>query len=743
MRKKVIKIWPIFFLLILFVIFGWPYFFQNKVPFPSAYLADAIAPWKNYYLRGPFKNAIPDVPGQLYPWKYLTIQTLKSGQIPLWNPYIFSGTPHLANFQTAVFSPFNLLFFLLPFIDAWSLLILFQYLFAGILTYLLSRELGLSKRGSLLSSIAFSFSGFLVTWGAYGTLGYAISFLPLALFGGEKILKKKFKFLPIFVVSLVFSFFSGHIQTSFYLVLATLTYLLVKLLILKPDRKTLLVFVLGFILSFILILPQFLPTLKFYQYSGRILINWPPGVFQNLTFQWPKLITFLAPDFFGNPVTRNDWFGGYAEWMGFFGLIPFILVILALSEIKKEKNLWPLIAIGILGFILATYNPVSVTLSRLNLPIFSNSTSSRAIVLVSFAGSLLAGFGLDFFAKKWLTEKKHLYVVFTFLAVFVLLWFLTFVLPIPQLQTVSRRNLILPTAIFLVFFGLILMGNFRKNWQKIILLLLLFLTAFDLLRFAKKWQPFEPRGWAYPKVEIIDFLQKQPGFYRFFGQMGMAAATIFKLPTVEGYDPLNLARYGEFIESVKDGKVTETYRIAVIFQTREKYTKKLLDLLGIKYLIYDAGDPQNEFVFPVWQDEKKYPKIFDDGKYLVFENKDAFPRAKLFYDFKVAKEKQKILDEMFAEDFDLRKTVILEKVPPITPVHGSGSAEITSLTPNKVEIKVKSSAPGILFYSDNYYPSWEAEVNGVKTEILRANYTFKAVVVPGGESKVRFFMRLL
>lgn len=740
-KALLINFWPILFLLTLFFIYGWPYFFQNKIPFPSAYLVEAVAPWKNYLPHGPFKNGIPDVPGQLYPWKYFTIQALKSGQIPLWNPYIFSGTPHLANFQTAVFSPFNILFFLLPFVDAWSLLILLQYLLAGLLAYVLSRELGLSKEGSLLSAVAFSFSGFLVSWGAYGTLGYAISFLPLALLAIEKIFAKEFKFIPLLVMALVFSFFSGHIQTSLYLVLAILTYLLVKLLILKPDRKTLLAFVLGFVLSFILILPQFWPTLKFYQNSGRVLVNWSVESWQNLTFQWPKLITFLAPDFFGNPVTRNDWFSGYAEWMGFFGTIPCVLAILAVLEIKKQRKLWPLVAIGILGFILATNNPISLALSRFNLPIFSNSTPSRAMVLVSFAGSLLAGFGLDYLTKRRLTEKKHQYLIFAFALIFALLWFLTLILPIPELKTVSRRNLFLPTVLFLCFSGVILLYqrvSSRVRW--LLILSILFLATFDLLRFAKKWQPFEPREWAYPQVAVLDFLQKQPGHYRFFGQMGMAAATISDLPTIDGYDPLNLARYGEFIDSTKDGRAYQTYRIAVVFQTQEKYTKKILDLLGVKYLIYDAGNPQNEFVFPVWE-YKNYPKIFDDGKYLIFENKDALPRVKLFYDYVIKREKQEILDEMYNQNFDLAKTLVLEKELSESIGSGLGNAEIVSLTANTVEIKVKTSSPAILFFSDNYYPSWAVEVNGKEIEILRADYNFKAVPVPSGESIVKFFMR--
>ena len=78
---------------------------------------------------------MPDVVTQIYPWKHFVVSELKEGRMPLWNPNNFSGNPALANFQTAVFSPFTLLYFILPFIDAWSLTVLLQPLLAGIFTY--------------------------------------------------------------------------------------------------------------------------------------------------------------------------------------------------------------------------------------------------------------------------------------------------------------------------------------------------------------------------------------------------------------------------------------------------------------------------------------------------------------------------------------------------------------------------------------------------------------------------------
>ena len=38
--------------------------------------------------------------------------------VPLWNPYIMGGRPYLGNAQSAVFSPFNLPAYVLPFWDS-------------------------------------------------------------------------------------------------------------------------------------------------------------------------------------------------------------------------------------------------------------------------------------------------------------------------------------------------------------------------------------------------------------------------------------------------------------------------------------------------------------------------------------------------------------------------------------------------------------------------------------------------
>ena len=45
---------------------------------------------------------------------------------------------------------------------------------------------------------------------------------------------------------------------------------------------------------------------------------------------------------------------------------------------------------------------------------------------------------------------------------------------------------------------------------------------------------------------------------------------------------------------------------------------------------------------------------------------------------------------------------------------------------------------GFLLLADQYADGWRATVNGMPSEILRANFVFRAVEVPAGTSRVEF-----
>jgi hypothetical protein len=62
-------------------------------------------------------------------------------------------------------------------------------------------------------------------------------------------------------------------------------------------------------------------------------------------------------------------------------------------------------------------------------------------------------------------------------------------------------------------------------------------------------------------------------------------------------------------------------------------------------------------------------------------------------------------------------------------------------TPNRVTIRAILDAPGYLVVADTWYPGWQATVDGVPTEVLRANYAFRAVWLEAGKHEVEMVYR--
>ena len=90
----------------------------------------------------------------------------------------------------------------------------------------------------------------------------------------------------------------------------------------------------------------------------------------------------------------------------------------------------------------------------------------------------------------------------------------------------------------------------------------------------------------------------------------------------------------------------------------------------------------------------------------------------------------------------------LSKGPPqLTPIppkrlpaasQSTGRAQVARSEKNRVVCRVNADSAGYLVLLDSYYPGWKATVDGRKAKILRANFAFRAVSVPGGDHTVEF-----
>jgi len=742
-NKYLIKYWPIIFIIGVWLIFAHPYFIFEKVPFPSGYLVNFFAPWNTVpEFAGPFKNgATPDVITQIYPWKILVIDLWKQGSIPLWNPYSFSGTPLLANYQSAALSPLNLLYLVLPFIDAWSIAVLLQPLLAGLFMYMFVRAVGVSREGSVISAIAFMFCGFIATWMSYQTLGYAILFLPLALFAIEKFFNTTKWYYPLLLtITIPLSFFSGHFQTSLYFLLFVTAYCFLKF-IQTRDLKSSIYCQVSIVFGLLISAPQILPSIELYYHSVRSEIFSAVEI-----IPWSYLPTFLAPDFFGNPVTRNDWLGHYAEWNGYLGLIPLMLGFYSLTARKSQKAILFFFVVSIISILLAFRSPLLDLLTNLKIPVLSTSAASRIIVVASFCFAVLAGFGFEKVIEdiKKRNYKPMIVWGLTFGIIFAILWgivSLKLFIPIDKIR-IAFSNLRLPTLILGSIITILLSSIFIKNkkYSQIIPIMIILIVAFDLLRFAIKWQPFDPRKFVYPELPISKFLSTIAPQDRVFGNFGAEVSTSYRASIIEGYDPLYIARYGEFIGAASDGQFHKAQRSGVVFPKRGGNTQNILNFLGVKYIIHKIADGRYVWAYPYWE----YPVDFftptyKDASYEVYQNQRVFTRAFIVGSYKVESSNQKLLSMIFDGSSDLKQEVYLEGEPGIGLGHGvRGEAIIKSYEANEIIIEASSSGKGMLVLSDPFYPGWKAYTDGVQTKIYRANYAFRAVEIPEGMHHVRF-----
>lgn len=736
MRKFI----PILAICIVWAIFAAPFFIKDQTPYPAKFQTTFFAPWSAYpEYAGPVKNeAMPDIIGQIYPWRDFTINVWKTGAVPLWNPYSFSGTPHLANYQSAVFSPLNIGFVVFPFKDWWTVFIVLQPLLAGVFTYLFTRSLKIGRAAGFLSSVAFMFCGFIVTWMGYGSLAYAILYLPLALFAIEEYFANpRGRFLLLLALTIPLSFFSGHFQISIYFLLFTTSYILFKGVTTRNYRAF--VFsLLPLFFGFCLTAPQLIPSVELYTQSFRSTIFVKTEV-----IPWAYLPTLLAPDFFGNPVTGNDWFGHYAEWNAYIGIIPLFFALYSLRSIKKPHIMFFAIW-AIVAFLLAFQSPLLDLLVLLKIPVISTSAASRIIVLFSFSMAILSGFGFEVFLNDVLKKRtRGVFILISIFAIFfAVLWSITtFKLFMPADKIIiAASNLRLPSLVFTAFSVALIGIVFLKKKKMIIFLsiIVLFIAGLDLARFVHKWQPYDSKSLIYASTGVAGFYPKMQGEARTYGNFGAEGMLYYRLQGVEGYDAVYIRRYGQFIASLSSGKLTDSYRSVVSYPKGGKYALLGANFLGIKYIVHKFSDAQNVWEFPFWEYKPPLKVLFDDGHYQVLENTNAFPRAFLVSSVSVEKSPQKILNKMFSSKTNLRQAAVVEESLVGRNTLSSGSAQIVLYEPNKIDIKTSTTRPSFLVLTDAFYPGWNAYIDKNKTKIYRTDFAFRGVQIPAGKHTVEF-----
>ncbi len=749
----------IFFLSCVFVFRN--YFFRNSVPFAANLLVSFYEPWVSYNADNninPQRKPIGyDSLRIYYPFRKFTIESIKAFEWPLWNPYVFSGNVHLATYQSAVFFPLSILFFLLPQIDAWSLIVILQPFLASIFMYIFLREINLTRKSSLFGSLVFAFSGLMISgWEESFMSIYSGLLLPIILYAISKLYKKvsSFNFL-LLTFCLSFSILSGWFQTALYVWGFSIAWALYKFLKTKK-LKIIFLLALAYLLSIFISAIHLFPSIEAYIYSARGSTD-AKFIFDTYLMPLYHLITFLAPDFFGNPAVYNYFGQGfYYESVIFVGIPALIFGLYAIFCCKDYKNdlnfmRWAFLVTLSLGFSLPTSWFI---LYYLKLPLISVILPSRIFFLSTFSISVLSAFGIQFFLEQK-NKKNILVILFGLGVIFACAWAMllthTFIHPPHKFVDVPLRNLVIPSIIFTFTSGVIILAikNSKLYFKSFIVLLSISLVS--SFYFSNKYLDFSSKNFVYPQTPLIKRLENFGGIDRFW-RIGDANiernfSSYFNLYSPEGYDSLYIRRYGELLYSfANQGKLsnqipradaTLTYAKNISDLIKNNNEKKLLSLLGVRYLVEKkrTNNISNQIL-----DDSSFIKTWEDKSFIIYEYKDVIPRIFLAGKYEVIQDSQKIIDFLISNKTNLRNTVILEKNPDGFSSSDifSGSVSVLKYTPNKITVQTNSNSNSILFLSDNFYPGWKAYVDGQKKEIYRADYAFRAVIVPSGTHKVVF-----
>jgi Bacterial membrane protein YfhO len=165
---------------------------------------------------------------QFVPWTDLVWHQVRSGQLPLWNPYNVLGTPLAFNWQTGTFSLPMLVGYLVPVRYAFTVVVLTKLVIAGTGAYTLARVLRLRPLSAALGATSFELSGPIVVhagWSMTGVTcwsGWVLAAVVLLLRG-----QHRRRDVAMLAVVVALAIYGGHPESIIIVTLATAVFVVV------------------------------------------------------------------------------------------------------------------------------------------------------------------------------------------------------------------------------------------------------------------------------------------------------------------------------------------------------------------------------------------------------------------------------------------------------------------------------------------------------------------------------------
>jgi hypothetical protein len=677
--------------------------------------------------------------GELPP-RVLFGEVLRSGHYPSWSSRLCGG----GAFSLAAIDPLSFpTFGLLPAVAALDVFLLAILLLIGHSTYSLGRALGASRPGSMLSAIAFTYSGYVVCQLKHLALMATIAWIPLALLCLERALAAraiaKFEHLdqapdddrPMLVrlqwllgFAAVFGaqVLAGFPQSVYIAALLYGTWAIVRGVGLA--RRD------GFRRALTLLSASALAVALGAAMGAVVLrpLHAAAGASdraQGLAFEWASAIaynpqnimTFFVP-YVNGDVSDGSYHGPGIFWedYGYVGLATVLLTFVAVARSGRRPHVLMLAIAATVAFLLVLGPATPLfKLAFHALPGMKNFRfPTRFLVLVDLAIALLGGLGLSEL-QRWIARRF-------------------------RSGLLAQRGELVAGAIVAITLIDLVHAQMRQNpivdgrkWLEPPGTAKFLRAQSGLFRI---WTPFhmlihvavyhEAGGWAdvTPYYEMRDLIQPNSNIY-----WGLDSADCYV--GLGGRDYVDVwgdhNRPGMLVTRAIVRKGPRLEAIASLY--------RVLRMFNVRYVLspWELNDPDVRLV------DKSTPVR-------VYEVTDVLPRAFVVGHAYGVTTNEQAADRILFKRFDPARDVVLHDAPPeLTPktpkgapvAEIPGTAELKAYGGDEVIVETSTSVPGFLVSSDAFGP-WETTIDGAPTPLYRANMTGRAIALPAGNHTVVF-----
>ncbi len=724
-----------------------------------------------------------DYLGGGWPFQLFATSAFHSGQLPAWVPHVFGGVPFYASPGNA-FHPVRIVADLLPAAKVLPFVFWIHFGLAGLGMFLLAAELGCRRWVALVAGFAWQFTGITHSWVFAGHDGRVMvaTVAPLFFFFLHRGIRTA-RVAPFAgaAATLGSALLSFQIQNAYYMLLAGAIWSVFSLLHLGVHRRPaalarvaglgLASVVLGFALAGV----NFIPFREYVEYSPRG--GGGRGYEFATSYSMPPrdLVALAVPEQVGSsiydPNTQQPLFpayhGGRTEFKlhsEYVGALVMVLLALGVVYGRRSRYWWFFLGLGVFALSLAVGG--NTPLYRLYYAALPGIRQFRApdlaYFILAFSLVTMAAITLEAIAAlraegRGRTENglERLGWVAGGVAVAAVLGAVLFgsdpAGAAGSTQSLSAAQGWMRFAVFAgAIAGVLWMWTAGRMGARAAMVALSLLTVADLWVIDRKFfHTVESPEAMYAPDDVVAFLQGQPQpsrvwtfphpqYYRGSGAYGGNYLMAHGIDQVGGEHPNPLQRFNQYVGAgqqtyidwhniLANPQVVETAQgQAITFAA----APGLLDAANVRYIVSMAP-----LALPTLREVYR-------GSALVYENTTALPRAYLVPAVRTVGADES-LGVLLAPGWDPRRVAVVESERPVslpaTPLRGD--ARVTEYAPNRVRVSTTANRAALLVLADNMFEGWTATIDGQPADVVRANHTFRGVVVPAGSHTVAFDFR--